>query len=112
MKVDLNDYNPSSNLARLYRTRGRKGDEDKARIAAAVTLTGCEWARARRSNDEWLNPTLLGSAFDTGDVEKAEELADQVATEGPSVWKLEATLARQFIAVSIPNAPYLSAILL
>jgi hypothetical protein len=105
MKVDLNDYYPSSNLARLYRTRGRKGDEDRARIAAAVTLTGCERARARGSNDEWLNPTLLGSAFDTGDVEKAQELADQVATEGPSVWKLETTLADCITAAQLHEEP-------
>jgi tetratricopeptide (TPR) repeat protein len=47
MKIDLNDYYPSSNLARLYRTRRRKGDEDKARISAAVALTACERARIR-----------------------------------------------------------------
>lgn len=92
MKLDLNDYYPSSNLARLYRTRGRKGDDDKARIAAAVTLTACERAKARGSNDEWLNPTLLGSAFDVGDVDKAQELANQIELEKPSDWKLESTL--------------------
>ncbi len=92
MKLDLNDYYPSSNLARLYRTRNRKGDDDKARIAAAVTLTACERARARKSSEEWLNPTLLGSSFDAGDVEKAQELANQVVTDGPTAWKLETTL--------------------
>lgn len=91
MKLDLNDYYPSSNLVRLYRTRKRKGDDDKARIAAAVTLTACERARIRKATDEWLNPTLLGSAFDAGNVEKAQELADQVRAEGPSAWKLETT---------------------
>jgi tetratricopeptide (TPR) repeat protein len=92
MKLDLNDYYPSSNLARLYRTRNRKGDVDKARISAAVTLTACERASARQLNDEWLNPTLLGAAFDAGDLEKAQELADQVATEGPANWKLDTTI--------------------
>jgi tetratricopeptide (TPR) repeat protein len=92
MKRDLNDYYPSSNLARLYRTRKRKGDDDKARVSAAVTLTACERARLRSASDEWLNPTLLGSAFDAGDVEKARELADQVRADGPAVWKLETTL--------------------
>ena len=42
--------------------RTRKGDDDKARISAAVTLTACERARLRGSSDEWLNPTLLGAA--------------------------------------------------
>ena len=92
MKLDLNDYYPSSNLSRLYRTRKRKGDDDKARISAAVTLTACERARVRNSNDEWLNPTLLGAAFDAGDVEKAQELANQVVDDGPAAWKLGTTL--------------------
>jgi tetratricopeptide (TPR) repeat protein len=92
MKLDLNDYYPSSNLARLYRTRNRRGDEDKARVSGAVTLTACERARARQSSDEWLNSTLLGAAFDAGDINKAQELANQVAIEGPAIWKLETTL--------------------
>ncbi|WP_353063820.1 TRAFs-binding domain-containing protein [Tunturibacter psychrotolerans] len=92
MRLDLNDYYPSSNLARLYRTRGRKGDEDRARISASITLVASERARARNSNDEWLNPTYLGAAFDAGDVEKAHELADQVREDGPAVWKLDTTL--------------------
>ena len=92
MRLDLNDYYPSSNLARLYRTRNRKGDDDKARISAAITLVAGERARARNSNDEWLNPTLLGAAFDAGDVEKARELADQISEDGPAIWKLDSTL--------------------
>lgn len=92
MKLDLNDYYPSSNLARLYRTRNRKGDDDKARIAAAVTLIACERARLRRSIDEWLNPTLLGAAFDVGDVDRAQELADQVVADGAARWKLDSML--------------------
>jgi tetratricopeptide (TPR) repeat protein len=91
MRLDLNDYYPSSNLARLYRTRNRKGDEDKVRISASITLVACSRARARNSNDEWLNPTLLGAAFDAGDVEKAQELADQVREDGPAAWKLDTT---------------------
>jgi len=93
MTLDLNDYYSSSNLARLYRTRNRKGDGDKARISAAITLVACDRARCRNSNDEWLNPTLLGAAFDAGDVEKAQELADQVREDGAAAWKLDSTLA-------------------
>jgi hypothetical protein len=92
MRLDLNDYYPSSNLARLYRTRNRKGDEDKVRISASITLVACARARARNSNDEWLNPTLLGAAFDVGDVEKAQELADLVSEDGPAAWKLDTTI--------------------
>lgn len=105
MKLDLNDYYPSSNLARLYRTRNRKGDEDKARIAAAVTLTACERAKARNASDEWLNPTLLGAAFDAGDVEKASELADRVAVEGAASWKLKITLEDCEVAAKLYDEP-------
>lgn len=92
MKADLNDYFPSCNLARLYRTRNRKGDEDKARIAAAVTATACERARNLRAGDEWLKATLLGAAFDAGDVGKADELSYEVEDEGPAAWKLDTTV--------------------
>ena len=67
-------------------------DDDKARISAAVTLTACERARLRGSSDEWLNPTLLGAAFDAGDVEKAQDVANQVVIDGHSVWKLDTIL--------------------
>ncbi len=93
MQLDLNDYYPSSNLARLYRLRARRGDEDRARVAAAVTSVACERARAKGTNDPWLKPTLLGAAFDAGDVSKAGELADQVRDDGPVAWQLQATLS-------------------
>lgn len=105
MKLDLNDYYPSSNLARLYRTRKRKGDDDRARTSAAITLVACERARSRNSNDEWLNATLLGAAFDAGDVEKAQELADQVRDEGPAAWKLDTTLADCRTAAQLYEEP-------
>ena len=92
MKLDLNDYYPSSNLARLYRTRNEEGDEDNARVAAAVTLIACERAKLRNSGDEWLNPTYLGAAFDAGDAGQAQKLAKEVAIQGPAAWKLETTL--------------------
>jgi tetratricopeptide (TPR) repeat protein len=111
MKLDLNDYYPSSNLARLYRTRKRKGDDDKARIAAAVTPTACERARLRKASDEWLNPTLLSSAFDAGDVEKAQDLANQVAADGPAAWKLDTTLADCRTAAQLYEEPRRSELL-
>ena len=111
MKLDLNDYYPSSNLARLYRKRGRKGDDDKGRISAAITMTACERAKLRNSGDEWLNPTLLGAAFDAGDVEKAQELADMVADEGPAAWKLETTLADCKTAAGLHGEPQRSELL-
>ena len=105
MKLDLNDYFPSSNLARLYRTRSRKGDQDKAVVAAAVAMTACERARNRNTNDEWLNPTLLGAAFDAGDAEKAQDLANLVMLDGPAAWKLDSTLGTCRIAAQLYEEP-------
>jgi hypothetical protein len=93
MRLDLNDYYPSSNLARLYRARGAPGDAHNARSVAQVVIAACERARERDSEDEWLRQTLLGAAFDAGDVTKANELAAEVRREGPALWKLETTLA-------------------
>jgi hypothetical protein len=92
MLIDLNDYYPSSNLARLYRLRKDEGDEDKARAAAAVTALACERARGKGGKDEWLKPTLLAAAFDAGDVALAKKLAKDVTRDGPAAWKLETTL--------------------
>lgn len=93
MKLDLNNYWPSSNLPRLYRTRNRKGDDDRARTAAAITMAACERAREFAPDDPWLKPTMLAAAFDAGDVGRASELAEQVHSERPADWELETTLA-------------------
>src|SRR5262249_34214723 len=75
MVLDLNDFYPTSNLPRLYRQRGDAGDESRAQTALQVTSAACARAIARGSGDEWVRPTLLGAAFDLGDVGKAEEAA-------------------------------------
>jgi hypothetical protein len=93
MQLDLNDYYPPSNLPRLYRQRNRRGDDDRARTAAAVAMVGCRRALAANPADEWVRPTLLGMAFDAGDVATAESLADEVENDGPARWKIETTVA-------------------
>jgi tetratricopeptide (TPR) repeat protein len=100
MTLDLNDYYPSSNLARLYRTRKKRGDEDKARTSAAVTATACERARKLGSKDPWLKPTLLGAAFDSGNVDKAGTLADEIKVSDLAEWKLTATLDDLRVSIS------------
>jgi hypothetical protein len=92
MQLDLNDYYPSSNLARLYRARNDEEDTDKARVAAAVTAVACERARTKGGKDPWLKPTLLGAAFDAGDVPRAKALARDVRREGAAAWQLETTI--------------------
>ena len=74
-------------------------------------MIACERARSRKSSDEWLNPTLLGAAFDAGDVEKARELADRVAEDGPAAWKLESTLSDCRVAAKLHQEPHRSELL-
>ena len=93
MQLDLNDYYPSSNLARLYRARNDEDDLQRARVSAAVTAVACERARANGRKDPWLKPTLLGAAFDAGDVARAKQLARDVRREGGAAWQLETTIA-------------------
>lgn len=100
MMLDLNDYFPSSNLPRLYRSRGGKGDADRARASAEVARLACERALRRDPDDEWARPTQLGMAFDAGDVTAAEELAGQVMQEGAAKWKLATTIADLELTVS------------
>ncbi len=92
MYLDLNDYFPISNLPRLYRARNRKGDAEKAVVAASLTAVACERARRRRVKDAWLNPTLLAAAFDAGDTDRARDLVDEIRADGPSAFHLHALL--------------------
>jgi hypothetical protein len=92
MQLDLNAYYCSSNLPRLYRTRSRAGDEQRAQTALRLTIAACERARLLNIADDWLRPTLLAAAFDLGEPDKAEELADDVMAEGPAAWKLDSVL--------------------
>jgi tetratricopeptide (TPR) repeat protein len=92
MELDLNEYYCSSNLPRLYRKRGRPGDEDRAQNVLRLVIASCERARRRAVADEWLRPTLLAAAFDAGDPDKAEELVDDVVAEGAAKWKVDAIL--------------------
>jgi tetratricopeptide (TPR) repeat protein len=92
MELDLNEYYCSSNLPRLYRARGRPGDEDRAQNVLRLVIAACERAKRRAVADEWLRPTLLAAAFDAGDPNKAEELVDDVIAEGAAKWKLNVIL--------------------
>jgi hypothetical protein len=92
MTLDLNDYFPSCNLPALYRERSRRGDDERARAAATVARIACQRAISRGADDVWTRPTLLGLAFFEGDLDKVEELCDQVASEGAAKWQLKTTV--------------------
>lgn len=93
MRLDLNEYYCASNLPRLYRERGRKGDEERAQSTLHLVVAACDRALRRGVLDEWLRPTLLGAAFDAADADKAEELLPDIVAEGAARWKLTSTLA-------------------
>lgn len=93
MRADLNDYYPSSNLPRLYRRRGRVGDERRAAAAEAVAMAGCQRAVDTGRDDEWTRPTLLGLAFDSGDLGAIAELVERIEVDGALEWQLNSTLA-------------------
>jgi hypothetical protein len=93
MLLDLNDYYPASNLARLARARGADGDGQRAATALAVTAVACRRAIDLGVADPWARATLLGAAFDRGDVEGARRLADEVEREGAARWRLATTLS-------------------
>ena len=57
-----------------------------------LAIAACERARRLNVADEWLRPTLLAAAFDLGDPDKAEELADDVIAEGAAEWKVNSVL--------------------
>jgi Tetratricopeptide Repeats-Sensor len=92
MELDLNEYYCSSNLPRLYRKRGKSGDEDRAQTVLRLVIAACERAKRRAIADEWLRPTLLTAAFDAGDPDKAEQLVDEVVSEGATTWKVNSVL--------------------
>jgi hypothetical protein len=92
MELDLNQYYCSGNLPRLYKARKRKGDDERALSVSKIVIAACERARKLGVADEWLRATLLGAAFDAGDADKAEELAEDVAAEGAARWKVDSTL--------------------
>lgn len=105
MRLDLNDYYPSCNLPRLLRLRGKPGDEERARAAAGVVLIACDRARERNASDPWLNPTLLGAAFDAGDVRRACELHDEIAEQGPDAFHLKTTIADLELSINLLKDP-------
>jgi len=92
MMLDLNDYYPSSNLPRLYRERKRSGDETKAIMAANLALMACNRSRKRNPDDPWALPTLLGAAFDAGDVPTARKLLDQFQQASVAPFPIDSTI--------------------
>ena len=92
MMLDLNDYFPSCNLPRLYRERKQSGDEEKAITAARLTVVACQRAIKRNPDDPWIRPTLLGAAFDAGDVSTARRLLDEFYQATTAPFQIDSTI--------------------
>jgi hypothetical protein len=90
--LDLNAYYCGSNLPPLLKERNGDGDIDRARAVSHVVAEACHRARDSGTDDEWPNATLLGLAFDVGDVPLARECLSNVRKEGHAAWRLETTL--------------------
>jgi hypothetical protein len=92
MMLDLNDYYPSSNLPRLYRQRRLADDETKAMTAARLTVVACQRALQRNPNDPWIRPTLLGAAFDAGDIPTARKILDEFNEASTPPFRIKSTI--------------------
>lgn len=92
MMLDLNDYYPSSNLPRLYRERKQKGDEAEAMSAAQLAMAACRRSVTRNPNDPWALPTLLGAAFDSGDVDTAQDLLDKFKQASTAPFQIDSAI--------------------
>lgn len=93
MQQDYNEYYCSANLPSLLRARDARGDRARADTIERFVIAACERAISLDTADEWVWPTLLGAAFRSGDVDKADELADRIETDGLPKWNLATTLS-------------------
>ncbi len=92
MMLDLNEYYPANNLPRLYRERKRAGDDIKAMTAARLTVLACERALQRNPDDRWIRPTLLGAAFDAGDIPAARKILDELSQAPSPPFQVKSTI--------------------
>ena len=93
MNLDLNEYYCASNLPRLLKSRGRPGDEKKAKFIASFVVEVCNLRIEQNRTDGWARPTLLGAAFDAEDVDEAKAITDGITGETQEDWYLKTTLA-------------------
>ncbi len=92
MQQDYNQYYCSANLPALLRSRGSRADRAHADVIERFVIAACERAISLDLADEWVWPTLLGAAFRSGDINKAEDLAARIEMEGVPDWNLKTTL--------------------
>ncbi|SDR61720.1 protein of unknown function [Paraburkholderia tuberum] len=101
MDLDLNEFYCASNLPRLYRERNRDGDLKLAQTALALAKAACDRAFRHGITDEWLRPTWLALAFDDGNTDLAEDLAQKVAREDVTRWKIKSVLDDMRVATRL-----------
>ncbi len=109
--LDLNDYYPASNLPRLYRARKLAGDEKKAASAANLAQMASERAHKRNPADVWATLTLLGAAFDAGDVPSLQKMLAEMGESVPSHFHLKSTLPDLRRSLLLNDDPQTSAAL-
>ncbi len=94
MYADLNEYYCASNLPRLYRSLAEAPEDlaTKTAQAAAIAIAACERARNEGRDDGWTKPTLLGIAFELGNLERVQSLSREIQSEDWASWKLDILL--------------------
>lgn len=103
MMLDLNDYFPSGNLPLLYRQRGRRGDDARAKAAATIARLACDRAITLGRDDVWTRPTLLVVAFFEGNLDEVDELCERVIEEGAAKWQSKTAL--EDLSAAIASTP-------
>lgn len=92
MRLDLNEFYCSSNMALLLTARGENEDFKRAPWIDRLVVAACERAIALGDTNSWIRPTLLGAAFRSGDQDEAKMWLRKVAEQGVVHWKIDTTL--------------------
>ncbi|MDD9945091.1 MAG: hypothetical protein OXU20_28880 [Myxococcales bacterium] len=89
-QLDLNEYYCACNLPALLRERGEDGDAERAAEIDVQVLAACQRAKDLGTSDDWLDHTLLGAAFRSGNIRILQQAVKQV--ERGAGWQLASTL--------------------
>jgi len=92
MDLDFNEYYCASNLPVLLDVRRAEGDKEMSAFIGRLVVQICERKLRRGEDDGWVKPTLLVAAFRSQDLPKVNELAIEVANQGPAAWELKSTI--------------------
>jgi hypothetical protein len=103
LKLDLNDYGCARNLLVLYPLVDRGAKENAASEMAAHILQVCDHKELLNSGDKWVDAARLLVAFHKAELNRAKELADEVALHDMANWEL--ALCIEFLELLMGRVP-------